>query len=230
MKSRHDIYSAIHKAIRGSLCENLIALGQTDYSQPAQLQISLTALKQVLELCEQHIQHENNFIHPALVCLPEVNNLQTADQHVEHQEAISELRFQIHQLENAAHSQRETLMQHLYRSFAMFVAENIEHMAIEESHNNQLLWAHYSDQQISDIENQLVMSLTPQENHSSFSLMLKYFNQPQRFQLLTDVREHAPAEVFDYVSEIARQVLTESEWQDLPLSETSRPMTVGAAQ
>ena len=229
MKPRHDIYSAIHKAMRGSLCDNLIKLGQTDYTQPAQLHLCLTALTEIITVCEQHIQHENNFVHPALVCLPAVDSLQTADQHVEHQEAINELRLLIHQLHIAPASQRESLMQQLYRHFALFVADNLEHMAIEEGHNNQLLWAHYCDQQIIEMENQLVMSLTPQENHSYMSLMFRYFNQPERHQLLTNIRQHAPAEVFDSVSAIARSVLPESEWQGLPLAAVTVPRAQGAA-
>ncbi|MBV1790155.1 hypothetical protein KQ940_19030 [Marinobacterium sp. D7] len=53
-------------------------------------------------------------------------------------------------------------LQH-HRNLAIFVAENLQHMHVEETLNACILWEQFSDEQILAIEKQLVESLTPDE-------------------------------------------------------------------
>lgn len=212
---RHDIYSSIHKAIRGALSDNLILLGQVDFADTQGLRHCLSELRDILEFCTRHIVHENNFIHPAIVSRSQLDSLITADQHVEHDETILQLYHQIDLVETCSVSSRETAINKLYSAYAIFVAENLVHMGIEESHNNQLLWENYSDEEILSIEQALVNSLSPREHASSMKLMMKYFSHQERVRLLSDIKKHAPIEVFDDALAVCELVLSAQNWVKL---------------
>src|SRR4029079_2985507 len=58
----------------------------------------------------------------------------------------------------------ERLALRLYRHLALFVAENFQHMHIEETVHNALLWQHYSDAELDALHGRLMASIAPQEH------------------------------------------------------------------
>jgi hypothetical protein len=51
----------------------------------------------------------------------------------------------------------------LYRHPARFVAENFEHMQVEETVHNEALWAHYTDAELKALHDRLRASIPPAE-------------------------------------------------------------------
>ena len=63
---RHDLYAGIHKALRLFMTRTLTRVGSTDAADAAALALSLQQVEALLALCASHLQHENDFVHPAL--------------------------------------------------------------------------------------------------------------------------------------------------------------------
>ena len=63
---RRDLYAPIHKALRLFMTRTLSAVGSTDPADAQEVRATLVLLERLLALCEAHLHHENEFVHPAL--------------------------------------------------------------------------------------------------------------------------------------------------------------------
>jgi len=212
---RFNIYTAIHKGLRASLCQTLIELGRTD---PADTEALATVVEQahsLLYFCQGHLEHENQFIHPKLQLAPVQQPLQTAQDHLEHERAIGELHRELAALIDLPLAAKQAALLAIYRTFSAFVAENFDHMLIEETHNAEQLWANYSDAQILEIQQALVQSLAPEENLRGLLMMLPHLNHAERLPLLAGVRKGAPAPAYQGLLAMLPPLLPTGEWRKL---------------
>ena len=63
---RRDFYAPIHKALRLFMTRTLATVGSTDPADAQEVRATLDLLERLLALCESHLKHENEFVHPAL--------------------------------------------------------------------------------------------------------------------------------------------------------------------
>ena len=103
----------------------------------------------------------------------------------------------------------------LYRRLSLFVAENFEHMLIEETRHNSALWAHYSDEELAALHNQLVASIPPQEMMATLRWLVPYMAHGERCALLGEMRAHAPAPAFEAALSVVRPHLSDRDWGKL---------------
>src|SRR5690606_37191384 len=103
----------------------------------------------------------------------------------------------------------------LYRGMALFVAENLEHMHFEETHNMAVLWSACSDDEIMAIEHAIVAALPPAMMMKFARWMLLGMSHPDRVGMLAAMRETAPAEAFEAVRTLARAHLEARDWRKL---------------
>jgi hypothetical protein len=61
---------------------------------------------------------------------------------------VAMLRDEASALQAAGDGERMPLALRLYHHLALFVADNFQHMHIEETVHNPTLWAHYSDAEL----------------------------------------------------------------------------------
>lgn len=214
--TRYSIYAVIHKALRAQMSHALMEVGRCDWHDASERAQALLTVEQLLQACGAHLQHENEFIHVAMEACQPGSAAHTATEHRGHQREIAELvalsRCIAQTPDRAA---REGAAAQLYRQLARFVAENYEHMEVEESHNNGVLWASYSDAEIHAIEQRLVASIPPEEMMGGLRWMLPYANHQERSQLLAGMRQQAPAEAYGGVMEMLRPLLRYSDWHKL---------------
>lgn len=221
---RYDMYLPIHKAMRACMNASLEALGRMDVGDQNEVAAALGQLRELLYLCDQHVQKENKFVHAAMEQRQPGSSKHIASEHVDHERDIERLRAAITHFETADSSQRGALAQMLYRDVALFVAHNFEHMHSEETHHNAVLWSAYSDAELIDIENILKASIPPQDMAITARWMLTANDHAFRVTMLSGVRAHAPAEVFEIFLGIARANLSERDWRkvtqalELPLA------------
>lgn len=214
--ARYSIYAVIHKALRAQMSHTLMEVGRCDWHDASERTQVLQAVEQLLQACGAHLQHENEFIHTAMEACQPGSAAHTATEHRGHQREIAELAALsrcIAQTQDRA--ARVGAAAQLYRQLARFVAENYEHMEVEESHNNAVLWAGYSDAEIHAIEQRLVASIPPEEMMGGLRWMLPYANHQERSQMLAGMRQQAPAEAFGGVMEMLRPLLRYSDWHKL---------------
>ncbi len=206
---RYNIYANIHKALRVYMAQTLQVLGAADWSDRTDLTRALTELRGLLVMCRSHLEHENLFVHAAMEARRPGAAGQTAEEHAHHVSAIDTLLTRAAQLESAPVALRAGLGHDLYLALAMFVAENYEHMDREETTNCRVLWDEYDDAEIHGIEAALVASMPPEASMQALQWMLPNIAHPQRVALLSGMRSHAPAEVFESAFALAASRISE---------------------
>jgi hypothetical protein len=204
---RYDFYAGIHKALRLFMGDTLVRIGSTDADDAAALEASLGQLHALLGTCEQHLEHENRFVHPLLEAAVPGTTARIAGEHEEHLEAIASLRDLAGLVQHAQAPRRAAALHRLYLATAQFVAENFEHMAVEESAHNPVLWAHYSDPELLVHHDALVASIAPQDIMALLGWFMPALSAPERAGMLGGMRASAPAQAFEAALTIARQRL-----------------------
>ena len=106
------------------------------------------------------------------------------------------------------------------------MAENFEHMDVEETRHNQALWAAYGDAELQAIEGRILASIGPQEMGQWLRWMLPAFSPAERTQLIAGLPPEAQAPV----QEMARSLLDDLAWAKLckAMGQTPVPGLVAA--
>jgi hemerythrin-like domain-containing protein len=212
---RHDIYMPIHKALRAYMSETLAAVGRMDCDDEQDVAAALAQLRELLDVCAGHLEHENHFVHSAMERRRPGSALRMAEEHIAHAHVFGDLRAALVLVQLGRGAERRTLAQILYRQLALFIAENFEHMQREESEHNAVLWSAYTDAELETIEAELVASIPPPEMMIIARWLLANNEHGYRVKMLEGVRTNAPREVFEGLLAIARSNLATRDWQKL---------------
>jgi hypothetical protein len=215
---RYDLYGPIHKAIRRFMNDTLQRLGALDVADDAAVAAALDQLDSLLMALRRHLNHENDFLHTAIEARQPGGARGTAEDHVEHLENLAALEAESAALRAAPSEQRDHRAGRLYRHVALLVAENLQHMHIEETANNALLWAHYSDVELMDIHDRLVATIPPAEMMNWLRWMAPSLAPAELTGMLGGMREKAPAEVFGGVLRVVRESVDTQRWSVLERS------------
>ena len=206
--SRYDLYAGIHKALRLFMTRTLCRAGSTDPGDAEEVAAMLDMVNRLLGLCELHLKDENDFVHPALEAAQAGSAARMAAEHVHHAEAIADLRDLAGLVADSRDAARAAACSRLYRALALFVADNFQHMEVEESAHNPMLWAHYSDAELLAIEQALVASIPPPAMFEALHWFLPALNAPERAAMLAGMRQGMPPEPFLGVLDIAQRTLS----------------------
>jgi hypothetical protein len=212
---RLDLYVGIHKALRHFMTDTLHRVGRMDANDADDLRRTLGQFEELMDLCEQHVHHENDFVHAAIEARQPRGAARTADDHVEHFAHIAALRAEARSMAQSESSARPALALRLYRHLALFVADNFQHMNVEETQNNATLWANYRDDELMALHHRIVSSLPPEENLQVMRWMIPASTPAERAQVLGGMRAGAPAEAFAAVIDAVRPHLDDRAWDQL---------------
>jgi len=217
-EDRYNIYAVVHKGLRGFMTDVLLKLGRMDVTDACERDQVLQQLRGLLAMCRGHLQHENDFVHPAIARSDAQLSSRTAHEHIEHVTQIDALERQIAQLESADPDRDAALARKLYLNVSVFVAENFTHMIVEETENHRALIQACTEEQVFEIEHRIVASLAPEESVQGLRWMLAHSNAGERAALLGGMKRNAPPEVFSGVLELARQVLSQRDFYKLEMA------------
>jgi Hemerythrin HHE cation binding domain len=205
---RRDFYAGVHKALRLFMTRTLCDIGCTDPGDADAVRSALDTLERLLALCEGHLAHENEFVHPALERARPGSAARVAGEHEHHAEAIADLRDLAALVADSGPGARAAALGRLYRTLALFVADNFQHMHVEETAHNAVLWAAYTDDELGAIEHALVASIPPAEMFEALQWFLPALNAPERALMLAGMRQGMPPEPFGAVLGIAERTLS----------------------
>lgn len=212
---RLDLYTPIHKALRHFMVDTLLRTGRIDVFDSAAMAGTLAQLEALLTQCERHLDHENHFVHPAIEARDAGAAARIAAEHEDHLQHIAALREDARQLHQAPEDRRMAAAQRLYRHLALFVADNFQHMHIEETRHNASLWAHYSDEELAALHDRLMASLPPQEVLEVARWMVPALSPVERVGLLQGMKGEASPEAFVALVEHVRPHLDAAAWAQL---------------
>lgn len=205
---RFNIYNFPHKGLRLLMQHTLHGVGCCDWQDASETAETLTAVRTLLEVMAGHLHHENAFIHVAMEARQPGSTRHGAEEHVGHEQAIAVLQAEVTTVERAEAAARDALGYRLYTQLSLFVAENLEHMAMEERDHNAVLWGNYADDEIMDIERRLVSAIPPEKAALMLPWMVQAANASERAGFLRAVRPGMPAEAFDGLLSDCRALLS----------------------
>lgn len=215
---RVDLYAGIHKALRALMADTLLGLGRADCEDALELAQITQRVLQLLDFCRSHLRHENEFVHKAIEARAPGASSQIAHEHAGHEEEIVVLADQATALLHCATDARAAGTLALYRALSLFIAHNFEHMHVEETAHNAVLWARYTDAELIEIHNALVASIPPEEMMFTLRWLVPFMNPAERAAMMADMHAHAPAPAFEAALDVVRPHLGEREWAKLAAS------------
>lgn len=214
-EGRFNFYASIHKALRAAMSEALLALGRADPAEEAEVHNACDQVVELMEMAERHVEHENQFIHPALRArCPGVCD-EVASEHEQHVRHTAHLADAARALASVPPAQRPAALHALYLALALFVADNLQHMHSEETRHNAALWGAFDDLELIALHDALVASIPPAEMMRYLHWMLPSLNPLERCLLLNDMQEKAPPEALAAALDLARARLSERDWAKL---------------
>jgi hypothetical protein len=163
MSNRFDMYLHVHKGLRAFMGDVLTAVGRIDAHDAVEVASGVAQVRALLDSCRSHLFTENQFLHTAMEARRRGSSYAAANDHIQHEEALEQLEAQLRAIERSSGSELESHILNLYRSLALFVADNFQHMQVEERENNETLWALYTDAELLAIHGELLRSLEQQE-------------------------------------------------------------------
>lgn len=212
---RLDIYSGIHKALRAFMTDTLTRVTRVDLQDGEDVAATLAQTRELMAFCTGHLEHENDFVHTAMEGRCPGASGDIAEEHCHHLASIAALQGLVDSVERAAGPARERALAELQRQLARFIGENFIHMHQEETQNNAVLWAAYSDAELAALHQSIVASLAPEETAAVMRWMIPAITPAERAALLSDLRDHAPKPVFEGVMAIANAQLPARDWHKL---------------
>ncbi len=206
-EQRYNVFNQIHKGLRGMLYDTATRLQQTDFTQPEAAK-RIDQLEEVLHFFDEHAENEDNFILPHI----RKHNAQLIDEleqdhDIDHRltqtlfEQIREWRT------STSAAQKQAIGQRLLFAFTEFIAFNLYHMNKEENVLMYLLWKHYSDGEIRQMEGEILKSIPPQTLMAESRWMMRSINDTEVIEWLAGIRQGAPTEVFNSFVRMAEEEL-----------------------
>ncbi|MBO0952878.1 hemerythrin domain-containing protein [Fibrella forsythiae] len=204
---RYNVFNQIHKGLRGMLYDTALRLQQTDFSRP-QASLAVEQLKEVLSFLEEHADNEDQFILPHV----RTHNAQLIDElekdhEIDHR-LTQTLLDHVQGWSTASPFEQEIFGQRICYAFSEFIAFNLYHMNKEENVLMYLLWTHYTDEEIRQMEGQIIQSIAPQTLLAESRWMMRSINDKEMIEWLTGLKQGAPPAVFDMFLGLAKEELS----------------------
>ena len=205
---RYNIFYKIHKALRAMLYETGAELQRTDFDNDIQVNAILEKISSLLDLFEGHAHIEDTLVFPAVEQYePSVVDA-FEKEHLKDHELSQRLRSLI-VIFNSLETNQEKLQMGsaIRKAFLEFLVFNLEHMAKEEDIVNNLLWRYYSDEQIREIEQRVIVSQTPENAAIAAKWMLRGLSNGEIVVWLRAAEKNAPESVFNDLFATAQREL-----------------------
>ena len=224
-QTRMDLYASIHKGLRSFMADTLGAVGRMDVDDDEERDATLTQLRSLLDLLEHHAAIEDEFIHVAMQSRRPGSAHESAAEHLRSRSLLRDLRRQADIVAGGGRP-RDAAALDLYRQLSLFVAENLAHMHEEETANNAVLWAAFSDQELARIHDRIIASIDAREMAQVIRWMAPSLTPYERATLFGALQAKAPAEVFHRLLEVARPHLAPRDWNKLIFGIAAAPLAV----
>lgn len=217
--ARVDMYTGIHKALRALMADTLLAVGRMDSADRDELAAVSARVLALLDFCAAHLAHENTYVHTAIEARAPGASEVIAHEHDEHLAHIAGLKHMVAAMLSidSGHDAASAVLE-LYRSLTLFIADNFQHMHVEETAHNAVLWARYTDAELIAIHGALVGSIPPADMMFTLRWLVPYMNPAERTAMMSGMQAHAPAPAFAAALDVVRPHLTQAEWVKLARS------------
>lgn len=227
--SRFDMYALVHKGLRAFMGDTLLRLGSVDADDTDALGDTLAQLRTLLALWSNHAELEERFIHSALQARRAGSACVAAEQHVWQEREMEVLHQLANRLERAAADERAAVSARLYLEYSRAMAEWFEHMYLEETSHNPVLWETHSDDELKMIHAAILEAVPVQHNATCVRWIAPHVTPQQRAAMLTGMRARAPVQAFAGVLALTRAHLRNDDWDKLARALDAAPAQPAAS-
>lgn len=214
-KPRINMYAGIHKALRNFMSDTQSRLSRTDAADSEDLHGALAQVRELLDLMRKHLQHERDFVHPAMNARRPGSAQVAEGDHDHHEWAIDKLLALCDHCATAIGGARFQHLEHLHLQLSVFIGENLVHMNLEETEHNAVLWACYSDEELHAIHQRIIAAVSPQEMQATMRWMIPALNPAERAGMLLGMRAGMPPPVFAGMLDMVASLIGEREMAKL---------------
>ncbi len=210
---RINIFNIIHKSLRAILYDTSMLLQQTDFSNEEEMERCIKKIESVIRLFAGHAHKEDTVILPVIKKYDADTAALFDSEHGTDEMLSDQMTNKIDALRYASTKElKDKAGRQLYYLFIEFVAFNLIHMNKEERLLNEILWEHYSDEELLELSNTIKSKVSREEMEELLPWMLKGISNMELIQFLMTVKDNAPAQDFGTVFQIAENLLPAERW------------------
>ncbi|MGZ5969573.1 MAG: hypothetical protein ACXWP4_17995 [Polyangiales bacterium] len=215
---RHDLYGPIHKGLRHCMQAALVRFGQADVDERDDLLGALDDLRAMFSLRANHLELEEQIVHPALDArVPGWLMGALGHEHEEQRQVLYRLAERARGLGRRALDRRFMRNEHraLYLALASALADDLEHMEVEETLVNPLLWEAFDDAELRALQRTLMECSSPDQLAAHVHWVVPAVSHSERVELMETAREGIGVAAYARLLGLARTVLTPREYDRL---------------
>ena len=196
---RVNLFRAPHKVIRGRLAELSTAIGKLDDNNKGQVERFREMAEALFVLTGQHAETEETYILPHLEGKSSVSPETDREQH----DALHEMEeYILNVLKESRDPSAKIDWYDLGLRFSQYHALQLEHMFHEETVTQQLLWNHYSDEELTQIRVNFIQRMERSKLILWYKEMFRFQNDSENATLLFILKsmftEHELKEMLGY--------------------------------
>lgn len=215
---RYDVFSQAHKGLRYAINSLQFRAGSMDFDNDDTLKSFAKELNILWKLLDVHAEGEDKFILPMLKSVDEQTFKNLEKEHEKFLPIMDELKGDIDKIVEINTGDRYEMSVAFGKKLNDFIAHYYVHLQSEELLAMPILWDNYDDVDLM-IALAKFPKVTPPHITSYFAkYMLPSVNHQERVSFLAGIKKNAPAPVFDLFNNLAREILSDEDWQKLHTS------------
>ena len=212
---RVDIYNFPHKGLRNLMSQLSFIAGNTDYSNQQALDKLRGKTAELVLLLNLHRQSEEVDLLPALEERLAGSTQENIKEHELFEQQVDQIDTFLKNLTTAS-SPAEGIQ--FYAMLNGFHSKYMDHMAMEESVMNPLIWDHFTDEELMGIHGSIMAKLDPEHITQWFKYIVAALNPMERTVILTGFKANAPEEFFNQVLEVIREEMPSTSFEEMVAS------------
>jgi hypothetical protein len=158
---RVDLFSLIHKGVRGVLFETAMELSRTDFAAPDEREHAEAAIRRCFGYLREHADHEDREIQPWITRFSPAVAAVLAAEHVTLEKASIAVESLLPRLAAAAPDERLAMGAELQRRFYLLVSDQLRHLNREEREANAVMWSNLLDPALLEIGGRITTQIAP---------------------------------------------------------------------
>ena len=194
MVQRVNIYGFPHKGIRNGLGQLSFKIGALILDDTEDINTCKEIADDLSELLELHLNAEEDYVLPPLEAKVPGSTQHNQDDHVNMEKLEHEMKVAVDALVEIPNQMTLNLA---YDAVNLFIREYYRHMSEEETDMNEVIWAHFSNEEILGWQGQILAKLTPNQFFKWFKYIIPALSQLEQSIMLGGFKQNAPAAAYN---------------------------------
>lgn len=212
---RVDIYNFPHKGIRNLISQVSFMAGNTDYSNQHALDELKKKAGELILILNLHLHSEEEDLLPALEAKLAGSTRDNLEEHELLEKTVGQISDSLGKITVKASPIEGVQWCSMLTGFQ---AKYLDHMAMEESEMNPLIWNHFTDEELMGIHGKIMSKLAPEQIVLWFKYIVPALNPMERTIILSGFKANAPEEFFRQVLDVIREEMPASSFASMVAS------------